>query len=169
MLTSRTTALHRLSLPAPHPTSSYHGETEQPLRLTPCYFGEGGGLLSQSPPLVPSPPFLSPLASPSSLHLSLLMKWVHTRRPVSAYLYMCGWVCVCCVHVHSSPSVTATGMEGAKALTQWLVPPPPRSSLLVSAGKYKEWEKSPHYKLLKGQGQAPVWIASKSRIVESHS
>lgn len=158
MLTSRTAdwaSLHPLI-----PTPSSHGETEQPLRLSPCWgLGRMGGAL------------VSALHFPPSVSLCLTLSHLPLFPPnkmnARQETHVCLWVCAC---MHGRlPLCDCRWHGGAKALTQWLVLPPTLSSLLLSAGKYKEWEKSPHYKLLKGQGQAPLWIASKSRIVESHS
>lgn len=80
---------------------------------------------------------------------------------------MLAWMCM---HVHvKPPSMQPVAWRAKNPPTQWLVLPPPRcpfSFLLVNT---KSGGESPHYKLLKGQGQAPLWKASKSLIVESHS
>ncbi|CAB1455533.1 unnamed protein product [Pleuronectes platessa] len=60
-----------------------------------------------------------------------------------------------------SPSVPAAGMEGQNPSLGGWSPIQPRSPLLASAGGYKEWEKSPHYKLLKVCGP----IASSTKVL----
>lgn len=111
VLTSKTAALCRLGLHAPHLFLPWRDRAA--FKIDPLLGKGRWGALVCVPSPFPHPTLpVFPCLTPS-LHTPRT-KWVHARRPVCAFL------CVC---VHISPRVTAAGIEGQKSLAQWLGPP----------------------------------------------
>lgn len=166
MLTSGATALRRLSLPAPRLTPVCRGETEQPLRLTPRQARGGRGLLSPcttpQPHPTPSPPLGPRSASPSNPPLYPPDEMSARRETSVCFFFPCMCVRECMQgspRPPPPPQCDCRWNRGAKS-SDSAVGPSFHSCrpLLVLASRYKELggRKSPHYKLLKGQGQGPA-------------
>lgn len=153
MLTSRTTALHRLS---PHSEKEEEEKKNSDLSRIDGAAFKTDPLLGSGSALPLDPTLFSLSLQPSSPPTPSPLNPMQDTNVVCARQVVLNCQCVC-VCVNGSPSVTAAAGTERQPPPLHSVVGPPCSPLLIFADGHKEWGGGgPHYKLLKGQGQDPA-------------